>query len=92
MTPDESISLLPTSDTKLTEHKPEDADSKTKTTVNSEEKRSWEKMCESLAECSSLDPEEVRCVMQQAECDMMTAVKALQKNGNLVDAILDIVS
>ena len=38
-----------------------------------------------------MDKDEVYCIMQQAECDMKTAVKALKEQGNIVDAILSIV-
>lgn len=38
-----------------------------------------------------MDKDEIYCIMQQAECDMRTAMKALKEQGNIVDAILSIV-
>jgi len=46
--------------------------------------------CENSSQCSSLDMDEVRCIMKHAECDMIAAIAALKKHGNIVDAILEI--
>jgi len=39
---------------------------------------------------TGLDPDEIQTVMNQASCSRARAVKALRKNKNIVDAILEL--
>jgi len=39
---------------------------------------------------TGLDADEIKTIMQQANCSRAAAVKALRKHGNIVDAILEI--
>jgi len=39
---------------------------------------------------TGLDADEIKTIMQQANCSRSAAVKALRKHGNIVDAILEI--
>jgi len=39
---------------------------------------------------SGIDPDEIKTVMDQANCSRAKAVKALRKNKNIVDAILEL--
>lgn len=39
---------------------------------------------------SGLDPDEINTIMTQANCSRAKAVKALRKNKNIVDAILEL--
>ena len=40
---------------------------------------------------TTIDPEIVKMVMYHANCDHTTAIKALQKNGNMTDAVIDLI-
>lgn len=38
-----------------------------------------------------LDPDEIRCVVEEARCTRAVAISALKRNGNIVDAILELI-
>jgi len=56
---------------------------------HADKREQWNDLSPEVKE--GLDSDEVFTIMQQAECtDIMVAIKALRKHGNIVDAILDI--